>query len=190
MSNEQKRKNASEVLARIATDDGIRILTEILPDMKPDEIKETLNFASCALSPSRDDHKREYTLYIDGSSIGNPGPAGIAAIIEDGNGNIVEKASKHLGITTNNVAEYSALIMGLETVRDMGAKSISVYTDSELLVNQISGDWRIKDEKLKDFAQRARVILKSFDNYEIRHIDREKNREADRLAKRAAENRS
>ena len=99
---------------------------------------------------------------------------------------VVFKGGKPLGIVTNNVAEYQALIMGLQEAKRKRWEEVAIWSDSELLVRQISGAYKVRDEKLKRLHERVRELLSSFRSWRIGHISREDNREADRLAKRAA----
>lgn len=125
------------------------------------------------------------TINIDGASRGNPGESGIGAVIKDGSGNIIKKISRFIGIATNNSAEYQSLILAIETAKELGAEEVSVYADSELLVKQIKGEYKIKSEGLKPLYHKAVDILKGFKSYGIIHIRREKNKEADELANQA-----
>lgn len=123
-------------------------------------------------------------MTVDGAARGNPGEAGCGAAIFDENGAVVMELSRYLGRTTNNVAEYEALLMGLEALLKVGKKKVRIQSDSELLVRQLNGQYRIKDEKLKLLCDRAMVLLRQLDWYRIVHIPRESNRLADRLANR------
>jgi ribonuclease HI len=124
----------------------------------------------------------EWLVMVDGAARGNPGHAGCGAVILDGNGTVVKELSRYLGHTTNNVAEYEALLMGLEALTQLGKKRIRVQSDSQLLVRQLNGEYRVKDEKLKVLFQRAVTLLRQFEDYRILHVPRELNKLADRLA--------
>jgi ribonuclease HI len=129
----------------------------------------------------------EAEIYSDGASSGNPGHAGIGVIIR-----LVNKPQKnyriseYIGITTNNVAEYSALLRGLKKARALGFKKIAVYTDSELLEKQLNGVYRVKSETLRPLWYETQNILNQFETCTVSHIQREMNKEADLLAKKAA----
>jgi ribonuclease HI len=126
---------------------------------------------------------KKATLFCDGASSGNPGESGIGVVIHfEGK---TYRISEPIGTATNNVAEYMALIHGLETVNAMHPESIEVFLDSELLVRQINGVYRVSNERLKDLHSKVKSLLKSFRRYSIRHIPREGNSEADLLAKKA-----
>jgi ribonuclease HI len=119
---------------------------------------------------------------VDGAARGNPGDAGCGAAIYDENGSLVKELSRYLGRATNNVAEYEGLLMGLEALLQLGQKNIIVQSDSQLMVRQLNGEYRVKDEKLKTLFERSKHLLRQFDSYRILHVRREMNRLADRLA--------
>jgi probable phosphoglycerate mutase len=128
---------------------------------------------------------RKLILYADGAARGNPGPAGAGAVLLDEAGKVVAELTKALGRATNNVAEYSALILGLEEAKRRGATSIDVRMDSKLVVEQMRGLWRIKHPGLQPLALRAGALLGSFPERVIQHVPREENAYADRLSNRA-----
>jgi len=119
---------------------------------------------------------------IDGAARGNPGVAGCGAVILDDNGAVVKELSRYLGRATNNVAEYEGLLMGLEALRELGKKRVRVQSDSQLLVRQLNGEYRVKNEKLRALFQKAVALLREFEAYRILHVPREANQLADRLA--------
>ncbi len=121
------------------------------------------------------------TLYVDGAAKGNPGPAGIGVRVEC-EGEVLEEYSGFLGNATNNVAEYKALIKGLEIVRKLGKTRVNAISDSELIVRQMNGQYKVKNEKLLPLYQSARDLVGSFDACRIRHVLRTENQHADRLA--------
>lgn len=124
-------------------------------------------------------------LYADGACRGNPGPAGSGAALVDEGGQVVAEAMRHLGHGTNNIAEYNALIIGLEEARRRGVDEIEVRMDSKLVVEQMNGKWKIRDPKLRPLAIRAGNLLGQFRRWTIGHIPREQNTIADALANRA-----
>jgi len=128
---------------------------------------------------------KKVILYTDGCCRGNPGPAGIGVVIKDSRRKILKELSEYIGEATNNIAEYSALIRGLEEASDLGAEEIAVFMDSELVVKQINGEYRVKDDGMKELFRRTVEVLKNFRSYEIKHTDRSNNKEADKLANRA-----
>ena len=121
----------------------------------------------------------------DGLSKGNPGPAAIGATLKDSHGKLVASISQVIGITTNNVAEYQALIATLEKALKLGAKEIEVRSDSELMIRQLGGRYKIKSAALAPLYQKAARLLGQFEAVKITHIPRELNAEADKLANQA-----
>jgi ribonuclease HI len=136
-----------------------------------------------------------YQLYCDGACRGNPGPSAIGGVIYR-NGSTIEEISEHIGVATNNEAEYRSLIRGLEALRDLAKPetgdtdsgprpAIEVFMDSELVVRQVEGRYKVKNERLRPLYQQVRALLDDFPNWKIRHVPRAKNAEADRLANAA-----
>ena len=123
--------------------------------------------------------------YIDGGARGNPGPAGYGVVIEDQAGRRVATLNKYLGHQTNNYAEYSALIAALEYAVEHGPRALKVISDSELLVRQMRGVYKVKHPALREFCRRAQELIGQLDWFDIQHVLRTKNREADRLANAA-----
>jgi len=128
---------------------------------------------------------KKLLLYTDGGSRGNPGPSGIGVIILDSKRKKIKEVSKYIGETTNNVAEYSALVCALEEASRLSADEVVVYMDSELIAKQLNGEYRVKGENIKALFEKTLGILKHFESFEIKHIGREKNKEADKLVNKA-----
>jgi len=128
---------------------------------------------------------KTYTLEFDGASKGNPGPAGLGVVIYDPSGAIMEKLGKALPATTNNVAEYRALIAGLELAQRLGIKRLSIRTDSELVAKQLNGEYKIRKPELVELAAEVNSLLDGLESYTIKHIPRELNILADKLASTA-----
>ena len=124
-------------------------------------------------------------IYIDGSSIGNPGNAGIGVVIIE-NGKHVKEISEYIGIASNNIAEYSALIKALETAVEHKYKVIEVFSDSALLVNQMTNKYKVKSSELRPLFNRAKKLAEEIETFSIFHIPREKNKEADILSNNAS----
>ncbi len=122
---------------------------------------------------------------VDGAARGNPGEAGCGAVIFDEAGAVREEVFRYLGKATNNVAEYEGLLMGLEAVLRLGGTRLKVQSDSQLLVRQLNGLYRVKDQKLRPLYQQALRLLQRLETCRIIHIGREQNRQADRLANQA-----
>jgi ribonuclease HI len=124
-------------------------------------------------------------LYTDGASRGNPGPAAIGAVIKDEQGRVLGKISRRIGRTTNNQAEYRAVIAALEETIRLGVAGVMVKSDSELVVKQINGRYRVKNPALKPLHQRVRELQSLFQSFAIASIPRRQNIEADRLSNAA-----
>lgn len=124
-------------------------------------------------------------VFTDGAARGNPGPAGAGAYIQDDEGACLDESFRFLGRATNNVAEYEALILGLERAAELGARHVEIRADSQLLVKQMRGEYRINSGPLRACAKRARELGKNFEAVEYVHIRRHLNEEADRLANQA-----
>ena len=124
-------------------------------------------------------------IHADGASRGNPGPAAIGATIKDETGRLISRISRRIGITTNNQAEYQAVIAALEETTKLGARQASVYLDSELIVKQINGKYRVKNRALKPLYQQVKQWQSHFESFTIMHVPRQQNKEADNLANAA-----
>lgn len=126
-----------------------------------------------------------YRLNIDGASRGNPGPAAYGVLIRDANGAAVAKLKKYIGRFTNNVAEYYGLIAAMDYAQSHDLRAIRIESDSELLVKQMRGLYKVKSADLQPLYERAQKMSKGFDSFRIDHVYREQNREADALANEA-----
>jgi ribonuclease HI len=120
--------------------------------------------------------------YIDGGARGNPGPAGYGVYIEDAAGRPLAQLHGALGIATNNVAEYNGLLAALQWAVDHGHKHVQIRADSELLVKQMRGEYRVKHPGLQPLAARARLLVGALDSVTFQHVRREQNKDADRLS--------
>jgi len=118
---------------------------------------------------------------VDGGARGNPGPAAVAAVIATPDGELVEQLGERIGAATNNVAEYRALLLGLERARALGAREVELIGDSELVVRQVLGEYKVKDERLRGLRDEVDSALRAFDRWSIRHVRREDNEAADLL---------
>jgi len=107
-------------------------------------------------------HQGTLFIYVDGSCRGNPGDGGAGVIIKDADGNRVVRLKRFLGSVTNNIAEYSALVLGLQEARELGSREVVVFLDSELVARQINGAYRVRDEKLKPLNEEVRRLLRHF----------------------------
>jgi len=126
-----------------------------------------------------------FILYSDGASRGNPGNGGGGAVLYDRSGAVVATVKQYLGVCTNNEAEYRALMLGLKEAVKRGIKNLTIFLDSELLVRQITGIYRVKNQNLQGLMHEVRKELSLLDTYTVEHVMREKNRVADGLANEA-----
>jgi ribonuclease HI len=124
-------------------------------------------------------------VHVDGGARGNPGPAAIAAVVTTPDGDLVGEGSQTIGIATNNVAEYRALLLGIERARELGAGEVELVGDSELIVRQVRGEYRVKEAALRDLHAEVSQALGGFDRWSIRHVRREDNARADELVNEA-----
>jgi len=131
-----------------------------------------------------------YVLHVDGASRGNPGEAAFGVHVALPDGRTVAELYGHLGTATNNVAEYQALVHGLRWALRHGARRVEVASDSELMVRQMAGRYRVKHPGLQPLFREASELFRRFDQARIRHVRREENREADALANRALDERA
>jgi phosphoribosylglycinamide formyltransferase-1 len=131
------------------------------------------------------DKSHDLIAYIDGASRGNPGPAASGYILQDPTGRQLQAKAFFIGHTTNNIAEYTALIKAIEAAKVLGPEVLTVYTDSELLARQINGWYKVKSEQIRPLFEQAITLLADFKNYRVHHIPRDKNKQADELVNKA-----
>jgi len=126
-----------------------------------------------------------HSLYTDGGARGNPGPAGVGAVLLSSSGDVVDELADFIGVATNNVAEYQALIAGLELALDRDVERLDVFLDSELVVRQLNGQYRVKDATLKALHTQATYLMHKFHEIAVKHVPREQNAAADALVNKA-----
>jgi ribonuclease HI len=122
---------------------------------------------------------------VDGGARGNPGPAAIGAVVQSVDGEVLEERGERIGVATNNVAEYRALLLGIELAAAQGASEVELVGDSELIVRQVKGEYKVKDATMRELHTEVKRALRPFDKWAIRHVKREQNAEADRLVNAA-----
>lgn len=171
-----------EKLAHLSESEREIFIAEAIDEKLERETKTTL------FSLPDIQNSNEFSLFCDGGSRGNPGPAGCGWVIKHQNQTIAD-GKKFLGTSTNNQAEYQALLYGLQDAQKLNIQKIDVFMDSELVVKQISGEYRVKNPDLQPLYQKALSALASFELWTITHVRREKNMEADRLANQAMDRR-
>ena len=118
-------------------------------------------------------------VHVDGGSRGNPGPAAAGAVLSTPDGEVVDEATELLGIVSNNVAEYRALLLGLQRARDLGATEVEAVNDSELIAKQVNGQYKVKHADMKPLHAEALAALQGFDRWAVRTVRREQNAHAD-----------
>ncbi len=124
-----------------------------------------------------------WQIYVDGASSGNPGDSGAGMVISDEHGTEIYRGSVYLGKMTNNMAEYEALLRGLQKAVEFGAHEVVAYTDSLLIANQVLGKYKINNDILREYVVQVRKIIRNFAHFAIQYVPREQNRIADKLAK-------
>ena len=124
-------------------------------------------------------------VHVDGGSRGNPGPAAAGAVLSTPDGDVVDEATELLGIVSNNVAEYRALLLGLRRARELGATEVEAVNDSELIAKQVNGQYKVKHADMKPLHAEALAALKGFDSWTVRTVRREQNAHADALVNAA-----
>ncbi|HSR95371.1 MAG TPA: ribonuclease HI family protein [Solirubrobacterales bacterium] len=122
---------------------------------------------------------------VDGGARGNPGPAAVGAVVQLPGGEVLEERAERIGTATNNVAEYRAVLLGIERAAELGASELELVGDSELIVRQVKGEYKVKDETLRGLHAEVKRALRPFAQWSIRHVRREQNTEADRLVNAA-----
>ena len=132
---------------------------------------------------------KRVVVNVDGGSRGNPGPAAIAAVASDGKGQILAQRSELIGEATNNVAEYRALLLGIELAKELRADESEFVADSKLIVEQVRGNWKVKQDHLRPLHTKVRDALRGLESWSIRHVKRDENTRADELLNEALDSR-
>jgi ribonuclease HI len=175
-----KRFDPKEVLLYLADSLDVQGTLATFPELTGDGLSELLREAAASMAPE----PVRAVLHVDGGARGNPGPAGYGFVISSGDGPLVQRGG-YVGQATNNVAEYSALVAGLEAAAELGIREVEVMADSELMVRQMTGQYRVKNEGLKPLYAKAQAAAARIGKVSYQHIPREKNKEADKLANMA-----
>jgi ribonuclease HI len=124
-------------------------------------------------------------LHVDGGARGNPGPAAVGVVVSDPNGEVIDELAEPIGIATNNVAEYHAVLRGIERARALGATEVELIGDSQLVARQLAGAYKVKHPAMKPLYEQAMAGLRGFDSWQIRSVPREQNARADALVNAA-----
>jgi ribonuclease HI len=124
-------------------------------------------------------------VHVDGGARGNPGPAAVGVVVSDENGHVLDEVAEPIGVATNNVAEYRAVLLGIERARALGADELEIVNDSELIARQLTGAYKVKHPAMKPLFLEAIAALRGFDRWQIRTVRRERNAHADELVNAA-----
>lgn len=151
--------------------------------------QQSLNFTPLPKRSTKSTPETKLTLFTDGASRGNPGKAGAGIQLLNDNNEEITARGFYLGECTNNMAEYNALILGLTEAKKFGNKEITIYLDSELIVRQLQGRYKVKDAKLKPLYAEVTKLLANFKSYKVGHVPRKENQRADQLANQGIDER-
>ncbi len=181
------------VIAYLAQTLSITKTLKRFPSLNPKKLQEILERSALCVAKERKDcpspraprRNGEFSIHTDGASRGNPGEAGAGIVIADDRGVTIKEIKQYLGMATNNVAEYRAVIVALERAFALGAESVIIHMDSELVARQIMGDYKVREAHLKPLHRQVLDLLKNFSNHRVRYVPREQNRRADQLANEA-----
>jgi ribonuclease HI len=189
----------AQLLLAIAQHEPLEATLRELPGVTREQAAKLLRGAAMSLareaapkaeaSGLRPQTSAGLTVFSDGAARGNPGPAGAGAVILDKDGRVVERLGKFLGRQTNNVAEYEGLLLGLRRALELGAREIDVRADSQLLIRQLEGSYRVKNAGLAPLFNEAQRLLRQFDKVSLQHVPREENALADEMSNRAIDER-
>jgi ribonuclease HI len=184
--------DAGEVLARfpgLARDELRGIVREAAGRLPRAAPRQTPAGAAASTAAAPRIWPEEVMVHIDGGARGNPGEAGAGVFFQDSSGAPLERIARYLGRATNNTAEYQALLIALARAREAGVKHLRVFSDSELLVNQVNGRYRTRVGHLQQFVQEAIRLMREIGRVDVAHVRREMNTEADALANEAMDSR-
>lgn len=189
MKESELRKETYRILKTLAEQKSFRSAKKRLPGLTDREIWKAISVAASMLrSLPGVEKQRNLKVYIDGAAAPNPGPSGIGVVIYDQRKKKIKEVKKYIGLGSNNVAEYKALIRGLKESKKLLAQSVNVFSDSELLVNQMNGRFRINDKHLMRLSEQAKTLEGKFEKVTYRLIGRNENRLTDQLANIAIKN--
>jgi ribonuclease HI len=187
----------AELLRHIAREEPLTDTVRAFRGLSREHLGQMLEALAARLSPpvpspapteGQGSHP-QLRLYTDGAARGNPGPSGAGAVLLGPEGQVVAKLGKFLGVQTNNHAEYSALLLGLQHAKSLGAKELEVFSDSELLVRQLTGRYQVRSATLRPLYEEAQRLLGEFPKATVAHVPREENTAADEMSNRAIDER-
>lgn len=189
----------AEILRVIADRESLPVVSQLFPDLNRNYLNQHLGRIADQLSPELPTKPRagaplestgRVVLKTDGGSRGNPGPSGAGWVVFSPDGAVIATGNEYLGRRTNNEAEYAAVLLGLQAVLELGYQSVDLRVDSELLVKQVKGIYRVKNERLKPLFGEVKRLLQRFSSSTVEHIRREANSDADRQANLAMDRKS
>lgn len=166
-----------------------QMLEALAARLSPLPAEESPKAAPPPPEPTAEGKYPRLRLFSDGAARGNPGPSGAGAVLLTPDGQVVARLGKYLGVQTNNHAEYTALLLGLQHAKALGAKELEVFADSELLVRQLSGKYQVRSPTLRPLYEEALRLLKDFSKVKVAHVPREENGAADEMSNRAIDER-
>jgi ribonuclease HI len=184
----------AQLLLAIAEHEALEETRALFPGLTREAAQKLLRGAALQLRqgqlPLADPPKARATgrlvrVYSDGAARGNPGPAGAGAVLMDADGAVIARLGRFLGNRTNNVAEYEGVLLGLKHALELGYREVEVRADSQLLVRQLRGEYAVRHAGLKPLHAEALRLLHSFDRYDLQHVPREENAQADEMSNRA-----
>lgn len=189
-----------DILRFIAREEDLAATLKLHPELTRQELRTLLERAAMLLDGGRAPPPPTFTpaeaavvataasrlqVYSDGAARGNPGPSGAGAVLLEPSGQVVDRIGKYLGIQTNNFAEYMGLLLGLRRARELGAKEVEVFADSELMIRQLGGSYQVKSPSLRPLYEEALKLLEDFNRVKLVHVPREMNQAADEMSNRA-----
>jgi ribonuclease HI len=199
LAEEEEREPPTEerVLRHLALTLSVSKTFKRFPSIRPKDLQEILTRSAQRAKEDQDfkkdlpslENSLEFFIHADGASRGNPGEAGVGIVIADPQGRTVKEWKQFIGVATNNVAEYSAVLIALEKALDLGAQEATLFLDSELVARQLQGEYRVREDHLKALHRQVITLLNRLTKYAIHAIPREENRRADQLANEAIDQR-
>jgi ribonuclease HI len=179
----------------IAREEPLLLTLGAFPQLDRQRLQKLLERAAAAVEGSLEEPEAQapqiarVRLYSDGAARGNPGLAGAGAVLVEPSGQVIDRIGKFLGVQTNNVAEYTALLLGLRRAKELGVAEVEVFADSELMIRQLGGRYQVKSATLRPLYDEALQLLNEFERVKLVHVPREMNRAADEMSNRAIDER-
>jgi ribonuclease HI len=194
-----KAASESEVLRFIARHEGLESTLAAFPTIDRESLRKLLEKAAAQANTTMKSLAElpllaspvpeRLRVYSDGAARGNPGPSGAGAVLVEPSGEVVDRLGKFLGKRTNNYAEYMGLLLGLRRARELGVREVEVFADSELMIRQLGGRYKVNSPSLKPLYDEAVRLLNDFSRVKLVHVPREMNKAADEMSNRAIDER-